>query len=807
MDTKAGRTDRIVAHRLACVVAIVVFLSALLAPGTVSAAPHAQSTVNLSAEPFFGGVFKYGEWLPLRVSVSNQGADLQAEVRVVVGQGAARVTYAAPAPMATGARKEIILYTLPPSYVRSLKVELVEGDRVVAEAEAAVAPVRNITYLVGVIAADPEPYGIVEGLKFAEHERSMKLAPMRLRDLPERAHGLRSFDAIVIGGTDTTELSPAQIAALRQWIAGGGRLVVGGGSAAERVRAGLPEGLRPAAITRRTMRSTAALAAYAGAPAPAVSDYVSAAGTFGDALLEEDGVSLISEQRLGRGAVDYLAFDPAEAPFGSWTGMRGVWRRLFSPGSIYPTNLPPDASEGQMLAQRLGYALTNLPSLDLPSVRWLAILLAVYILLVGPVNYLFLRRLKRLDWAWGTIPALTVLFAGVAFGSGYALRGNDLVLNQITMINITSPGSPVLARTFVGLFSPVRGAYSLTSEPGAVLSPVNSEPNRFGDGPFQPGALEIVDGEAMRVRNLQIDQWGMQSFQAEAYLPAAEWGIDAGLSFTSAGVEGRLRNPTAHDLTDLVLVVGGRFARLGDLAAGAELPVSVQLEGGGQGKAPFPYALFENQMQAAGARGPNRELMAKQNLLQSTFDMKGGETATEGMMLIAWFKDRPVPISVVDRAAGLQSMGLLIAALTLDLSGPEVTLPPGAVAARVSAMQNEAGICGPGARVYVGNGEARIQYTVPPELRSARVVELTLQVESSQGIPTGQEVGINHTVAIYDVAGETWSELPMLKQGANVISEPGRFVDNRDGTVRLRVKGQAQQGDCVLYDLGLKARR
>ena len=60
--------------------------------------------------------------------------------------------------------------------------------------------------------------------------------------------------------------------------------------------------------------------------------------------------------------------------------------------------------------QTIVAAVSNLPSLALPPIGGLLVLLFGYIVLVGPVNYLVLRRLDRREWAWFTVPALIVVF-------------------------------------------------------------------------------------------------------------------------------------------------------------------------------------------------------------------------------------------------------------------------------------------------------------------------------------------------------------------------------------------------------------
>ena len=109
----------------------------------------------------------------------------------------------------------------------------------------------------------------------------------------------------------------------------------------------------------------------------------------------------------------------------------------------------------QLRMDNMYYPLSNQPSLDLPSIRGIGILLLIYIILVGPVNYLVLRGIKKLHLAWVTIPILTVLFTGGAFGTAFLMRGNDILVNSISMIDLYPDGSASLD-SFVGVFSPSR---------------------------------------------------------------------------------------------------------------------------------------------------------------------------------------------------------------------------------------------------------------------------------------------------------------------------------------------------------------
>ena len=106
---------------------------------------------------------------------------------------------------------------------------------------------------------------------------------------------------------------------------------------------------------------------------------------------------IAADMAFGSGSVTLLGFDPAT----SWIAEGDaidvpLWRRLLPPRSGGTVALADD--------QTIVGAVANLPSLALPPIGALLVLLAGYIVLVGPVNYLVLRWLDRREWAWVTVP-------------------------------------------------------------------------------------------------------------------------------------------------------------------------------------------------------------------------------------------------------------------------------------------------------------------------------------------------------------------------------------------------------------------
>lgn len=774
----------------------------------------------VEAEAAFDGTFKYGEWLPVWVQLANSGSDLEAEVRVRVTGGWGATTFAAPAPLPTGSRKRIPIYVLPNNFSHELEIQLVEGNDVLVAQKIPVQPRPNSSYFVGLIAPERGALSMILGAALPRSglERSKELIDLSLADLPERPEGLRSFDCLILNDVDTSLLTPEQGAALEAWVRQGGRLVIGGGAGVMRTVAGLPASLLP--LVPRGLVEVDTLPGLSGfAEAEAVrvpGPFVVATGELeeGRTLALQDDLPLLREQALGNGCVDFVALDLAVSPFDAWAGTTAFWEKLLSPGAAYPEWLPADMSARQMQSGQMGYALSQLPSLDLPSIRGLGLLLVLYVVLVGPVNYLVLRWRRRLHWAWFTIPLMTMSFSAGAFGLGYAMRGSDLILNKIAVIELRLDGTAGV-NSFVGLFSPAQQSYEIEVPGSGLLSPLNSDYNPWGPGDLSAaGEMVFLQGQPNRVRGLAVNQWSMQTFLAEGMW--VDFGQVVGdLQMGNDGLMGTVRNETSHTLMDAVLVSGNDFVRLGDLPPGGEATVAmnyVDLSGQRFGS-PISYRLFEEQFNQMGSGLPPREAQLKQTVVDSILQQGGklgpvvsrapmGGGAFQGLVFLAWLDEAPPDVQVDGRKPAQQTTALLYNPLTYRLPKEgSVSIPPGFIPGALVEMPFEGGSCGPDTTsVYIGRGQATFEFYVPEEVRDVQVGDLKLALETDGGW------GQLPDTAVYDWAAEAWIELDSPVLGVNVLSAVTGLVGD-DGLVRVRLSSDGGRGGCIYVDLGLEGTR
>jgi hypothetical protein len=801
------------------------FLNVVLLAAVFLALPFAQGRaqapstgVTMQVEAAYDGIFKNGEWLPIWVTLENSGPDREARLQARITSGSTATNYAVPVPLPTGSRKRVPLYVLPNSFSRELEIELVSAEERLAVATVQVQPQMNIAYVVGLLAPERGATALISGVKLPGQFRPIVLVDLSVEDLPERPEGLRTFDTLLVNDFDTTTLSQEQRLAIEAWVQAGGRLVLGGGPGASRTTSGLSADLLPVQVNGlEQIDALPALAAFAGTEAVRVPGPFSVATgqiTSGKVLVDEAGMPLLVESDFGSGVVNFVALDLSAAPFDAWSGTTPFWQTLLSPGAAYPNWLAPDIPQRQMMADQMNYALSSLPALDLPSVQGLAIMLFVYVMLVGPINYIVLRRMNRLQWAWVTIPALTVIFSLGTFGLGFALRGNDIIMNKIALVQLQPDGSGQ-ALTFFGLFSPAQSAYEVEVPDTSLLSGMQTYYDPWSGAPNTASQLTFVQSEPAIVEGLAVNQWSMQAFQSESVW--TDFGnLNAELFVDQEGLHGEIRNNSGHTLRNVNLVMGARHQDLGDIPPGEARPVALAIpeETGFRYSGEIGWLLFEDQF--SGSIQPPRDLEVKRTMVNAIFQYGGAtgqskigspaagtSTLSQRPVLLAWLDSFPPEVLVNDREVQEIATALIYQPMTYELAaGDQVWLPVGMIPGGLVEYPVEGGNCGPdNTSVWLGRGEAVFAYQLPETVRTVTPETLRLSIRSDGGwfeLPT---------VSMFDWSTSDWVTLEGAATGVNVVGGAGRFIDSA-GNIRVQLATEVNTGGgCLFVELGMQGTR
>lgn len=305
---------------------------------------------------------------------------------------------------------------------------------------------------------------------------------------------------------------------------------------------------------------------------------------------------LIARMPYGMGQIVVVAFDLDQAPFTRWGGQAEFWKKLQSEtgmslftinqgGNIYygrggrrfGTDNIPD------LAGSLRNNLENFPDVSNISFGWVALFIFVYILVVGPLDYFFLKKVvKRLELTWITFPTVVLVVSAVAYFTAYALKGNDLLINKVDVIDIDMKGKTAYGHTWFTLFSPRIQHYTVGIEPAAPDWVAEPPLDRKSYAVFMSWMGKPDDGiggfgrarsqslfrrsyhyaqDATGLEGVPIQVWSMKSFTAswERQLNPAKPLISGALKHSEGAnlFEGTLTSNLPVDFTDVYLVYGG----------------------------------------------------------------------------------------------------------------------------------------------------------------------------------------------------------------------------------------------------------
>lgn len=567
-----ARTSTLLA--LACAAGIV----ALSTPSYAEPARQPNIRVSMIVDAGFNSYVKENAWTPLRITLVNSGDPIEGEVEVTNTSLTTTERFAQPISLGRNARRQVMLYAPPGS--DSLEVRLISGDQVIASVTPVTRQLAPADRLVLIASDPPDAFNFIGDVR-APNGSTSALALLRLDQFPDRVAALAIADVIVLDNVDTNAFTQAQRDTIRQWVTGGGHLILAGGPNAELALGGLNE-IAPGRSDRTLTDANAsalvelaapvALAPLAALPSPSVPVIrLQPAASHVRTLAGSNETPLILRREVGRGIVDQLAFDPALAPLRDWPGRATLFTALLG-GRVGLANDVGSIGEGTAAT----FAAAALTAASPPPSFIVGGFFALYVLVIGPLNFLILRRLRKLSWAWVTVPAIVIAFTLLGLLTGFRLRGNQPHVHRLSVtLGDATTGDGQVFGVF-GLFSPRR--VEATFEANRSLMRL-VEPPRNPDE--SAPSVTFAIGEPSRIIGIAVTNSDVRTVYARdgATLPpvSASLRFVSGTGNAAATIAGTIRNETPHRLRNCAVVAGKDYQAIGDVAPGVTTDVKLNL--------------------------------------------------------------------------------------------------------------------------------------------------------------------------------------------------------------------------------------
>jgi hypothetical protein len=482
--------------------------------------------------------FKIGAWTPIWVQLRGGNERFTGFMDVsVADDDGTPTTFRMPVDVPANQSARFTAYGRPGSRQPEFAIRLIDQngrkvggalqDTVMPQAPESIMPDGNLILTMG------RPQGVetiasLPGFQVAERGSNRngtsgvdvitaRIDPQQVGSMPGRWYGYDAARAIVVDTTDQDAISALD--ALRgqpivDWVARGGHLVVAVGAKWQAVRdsvlapilPGLPSG-------QEKVASLEALDMFVGSNKP-----ITPPGTPPvlitklEELEERGGVALSVQSKMplvvrgahGFGRVTLITLDVDQKPFADWADRSLFWVRAID--LKRPRNdqggAGPNLGGAQIyqsgvsdLSSQLRVALEQFPGVKLIPFGWVAFFIFLYILLIGPGDYFFLKKvLKRMELTWITFPTIVVTVSLLAYYAAYVLKGNDLLVNKVDVVDIDQAAGIARGNSWISLFSPQNRDYTIRTIPLPLDqdAPPVAEASSAGQPVRPPAGTEVV---------------------------------------------------------------------------------------------------------------------------------------------------------------------------------------------------------------------------------------------------------------------------------------------------------------------------
>lgn len=573
-------------------------VSALLLIGATTALGQ-RDTINVTPNLGFDGFYRPGAWTPVFVDLSNQPTaeislselrDFDGQLMVVTspqeGQSAVRFTRTIDLPAAS--QKRYVLYARFPSDLPSPPLLNLTNQRgrVLSAYQLHTSKVDHEDLLVIEItdrATRPSLPRMRGGL---DNMVTGRLSP---QSLPDHWAGWDAVDVVVLSSWPDRGMAPDELQALRDWIQMGGTLVMLTGADASSYTDPAARALLPVEINGSTtlvdrggsVQIIDQVEEGARSHVLAVSEPKAGSET----LLSRDGIPLLVREKHGNGQILYMGLDFRSTSSGVERLFAQTWF------SVLPVR---DMADWQQNIPRVsgGFQAIGGRSARPPNPLLIILICIVYTFVVGPLNFSWLSRRKKLEWAWFTLPAIVLIFFVLIYGLGLLIKERNSALRELRFEIYSGGGQLGGFRSFGNIFSAQARRLNLAPPMEGQLIEDNFrwwDYQEFQERPFLSfgrgifpsapttrGNLPTLsyDGAGRRI---SAPRWDIGTYDIRSLTMRGTSRLDgevlSDLTVSPRGISGSVTNSTSRPFEFAWLLNSGRQAYLGPLEPDATVRV------------------------------------------------------------------------------------------------------------------------------------------------------------------------------------------------------------------------------------------
>ncbi|MBA7481853.1 hypothetical protein ES707_17330 [subsurface metagenome] len=616
----------------------------------------ATSPLQMKVEIGFEGFYKIGSWTPLKVFLENQGPSLEGTLLIKVARGnpleqdPTEIIYSIPVFLPSSSRKLYQVNVLLETDVYPLQVSLISGKESLLKKEISIQPFYMDEGFILVVNKTHAGFDFLAQGKIKRVRQVLYTDPNKL---PSHWIGYDAIQTLILDDIESLELSSEQEKAIEEWLSIGGRLIITAKGGYGKFKSSLISHLLPLESLQKVYLNSS------------FSSLQSRYGVFtadfqkvelwdsqwrkGDVLVEEEGIPLLVELKVGSGKILFLALDFLQDPFRDWPGKSYFWLEILE-----------EETNFSMFSRGI------LDSLIEHSIPWpgrfylgrreIGFFLLAYLVIIG-FFYWWLKK-RKLGWKLRIGLSLTVVLSALIFSLfwGMKMRRENTFLGQVSIFYKKEGGSLAKTENYFTLFSPYYQSVELKFDKRVSFVTALSAPSREQEF-LKDLVVFLPEGKIRWTSSSDSSAWSFHLFRLETILP---FSLITKTTRNKETITVSLQNLNSFPLQDLFFLYGKHSSFLKELPAFNEADLRLNLKE--RETLPSFSSLYNEEVRS---KDPRIELKTK--VLDQMWNFAGPlkNIAAKSPVLLAWFEENPQTLVKSYQPLNCASIGLAIIPLSI----------------------------------------------------------------------------------------------------------------------------------------------
>lgn len=587
-----------------------------------------RGNIRMTIDYGYDRFAKYGRYMGVSAEIHNSGEDFEGWLQVITPKIEKNVVYRVKVSIPPSTTQKITLPIPVTDDSGHLQVKLTdENKNTIVE--------RNAKIKIG-NSSDQVYIGVLSEKKnvFYLDSYASKMFYMDESDFPSDYLELDMLDIIVINRFDTDKLSDSQLEAIDKWVSCGGLLVIGTGEYYKKTLASLSDRysisildnqnknyidlsvdktsiyeikkfILDYAENRKMMlevikNRNKMLMAYGRQPISTdtivpdqwaeesigalkqesvkkeLVNVILKGATIGS---KKDGYILHQSLPVGNGKVQLFSYDlgmeEENVTLGAktlvlLTGNLSSFKREQLQGEYY----------GSYEAYEIYKSMRYTDAKKIPEVSSYLIILLLYLLLVGPITFIILKKLDKRSYTWIVVPSLAIVFVIIIYFFGSDTRISRPYVGYINILTYQEDNT-VDDTMYFSLNSPNNKSYSIDIDSKFAISEFSNNMYNF----YMSNVEQNEETDLLRYTtsiNYSMDKTEIGVNKNPAFSPIYYQAaftekydnqLSYDLSYTGSKVIGTITNGFDYDLTGAILVCDGNLVQIGTIEQGKTITV------------------------------------------------------------------------------------------------------------------------------------------------------------------------------------------------------------------------------------------